>query len=66
MIGSRSRVVTMQLAFNIVKCTNPYQRRSNEQPVQNEDLANDMQYVLQTLTGMEERLAKLEESTTNQ
>ena len=60
------RLVIVQLAYNFVKCSNPYQRRSTEQSVQNEDLANDMQYVLQTLTGMEERLAKLEESTRNQ
>ena len=41
---------------------NPFIRRSNEQSVRIEDLANDMQYLLQAFTGIEDRLTKLEVS----
>ena len=33
---------------------------------QNEDLVSDMQYILQTLTGIEDRLAKVEDSISRQ
>ena len=32
----------------------------------NEDLVSDMQYILQTLTGIEDRLAKVEDSISRQ
>ena len=33
---------------------------------QNEDLVSDVQYILQTLTGIEDRLAKVEDSISRQ
>ena len=41
---------------------NPDKRRSTDQSGQNKDLVSDVQYILQTLTGMEDRLTKLEDS----
>ena len=56
------RLVTVQRTFDTSKRSDPYKRRSNEQSVQIEDLANDMQYLLQAFTGIEDRLTKLETS----
>ena len=41
---------------------NPGKRRSTDQSGQNDDVVSDVQYILQTLTGMEDRLTKLENS----
>ena len=48
--------------YNTLDVPNPFIRRSNEQSVQIEDLANDIQYLLQAFSGIEDRLTKLEAS----
>ena len=55
----------LSLGYNTVELR-IYKRHSNEQSVQIADLANDMQYMLQTLTGIEDRLANVEEAISRQ